>query len=319
MTRHEASLSYLILKEESSKVVPVKVLHNPELAQAVLQPLRWKILGELSSGEQCARDLARKLGQSEQVISYHVKELQKLNFIHLERTVRKRGATAKYYKVEHRALAAILGDDKGSNNEGRSQKPLTEVCKKVLDPFIGKGYLEGFIVIGSPDPHGIFRARARCGHGAADIAFFLGSLLPLSRDAIVKLDTEILHSELAKNLILIGGPKVNTVSMTINEWLPITYELTTRNMMISKISGRTYEEDQEGAVQMIANPLNPEAKVLIVAGNSYLGTKAAIIAFMKYTEDVASGNVYNRNLVARVVRGVDMNGDGVMDDIHFLE
>jgi hypothetical protein len=43
------------------------------------------------------------------------------------------------------------------------------------------------------------------------------------------------------------------------------------------------------------------------------------MAFVRFTEDIASGNVFNREVVARVVSGVDANQDGVIDDVEFLE
>ena len=70
---------------------------------------------------------------------------------------------------------------------------------------------------------------------------------------------------------------------------------------------------------MIRNPMNPDSKLIVLAGNGTLGTQAAIMAFVRYTEDIASGNVFNREVVARVVSGVDANQDGVIDDVEFLE
>jgi hypothetical protein len=90
-------------------------------------------------------------------------------------------------------------------------------------------------------------------------------------------------------------------------------------VIMSTISERTYAEPQDGAVQMIRNPMNPDSKVIVLAGNETAGTQAAIMAFVKYTEDIASGNVFNREVVARVVSGVDANQDGLIDDVEFLE
>lgn len=313
-------MSYLVLKErQNATVVPVKIFEDPQQAQAILQPMRWKLLGELVDSERSARELAKKLGTSEQVACYHLKELEKPGFIRLARTEKRRGATAKYYRAEHKALAVVSNMRVNNPSSGRAEVALMDVCSKVLGPFTSSGQFNGFIVIGSPDAHGIFRARARCGHRVGDLALFLGSLLPITRELVVRLDTEVAQGELVRNLILVGGPRVNTVSMMINEWLPITYELTGQNMMMSTISGRSYAGEEEGAVQMIANPSNQNSRILIIAGNTYLGTRAAMLAFIKYTEDIASGNVFNRNIVARVVTGVDQNSDGLIDDVEFLE
>jgi hypothetical protein len=107
--------------------------------------------------------------------------------------------------------------------------------------------------------------------------------------------------------------------MGLNEFLPITYELTGRNMMISRISGRSYGAEDEGAVQLIVNPNNQSAKAFVIAGNSYLGTRAAVLAFIKYTDEIAKGNMENRGVVGRVVTGIDVDSDGLVDDVQFLE
>jgi hypothetical protein len=90
-------------------------------------------------------------------------------------------------------------------------------------------------------------------------------------------------------------------------------------MMISRITGKTYSGEDEGAIQMIANPMNQESRVLVVAGNTYLGTRAAVLAFIRYTNQIASGNSTNRSIVASVVTGLDVNSDGLVDDVEFLE
>jgi DNA-binding transcriptional ArsR family regulator len=313
-------MSYLVLKDrQTSQVMPVRVFPDPKLAQSVLQPTRWRILSELGLAERCAKDLSKSMGTSEQVICYHLRELEKSGFIKLERTARKRGAIAKYYRAEEKAIAVIPNIASLRDPRNSPQQPLSEAAKKLLDPFISQGRLNGHIVLGSPDAHGIFRSRARCGDRATDLALFMGSLLPLSRESIVRLDTEISQEELMRNLILVGGPRVNTVTMTVNEHLPINYELTGHNMMISRISGKSYSGEDEGAIQMVVNPMNQNSRVLVVAGNTYLGTRSAVLAFVKYTDQIAGGNSMNRNIVASVVSGLDVNSDGLVDDVEFLE
>jgi DNA-binding transcriptional ArsR family regulator len=281
--------------------------------------MRWKILGELTGGEKCAKDLSKSLGTSEQVICYHLRELERSSLVRLERTERKRGATAKYYKAEQKAIAVVPRFGNPIKSAQSQPELLTESSSKLLDPFISQGRLSGHIVLGSPDTHGIFRSRARCGDRATDLALFIGSLLPLTRESVVRLDTEISQQELLANLILVGGPRVNTVTMMVNEWLPITYELTGHNMMMSRTSGKSYSGEDEGAVQIIPNPMNQESRVIVIAGNSYLGTRAAVLAFIKYTDEVAKGNSQNKNVLARVVAGLDVNSDGLVDDVEFLE
>jgi DNA-binding transcriptional ArsR family regulator len=312
-------MSYLVLKDRrGGQPIPVKVFEDPGPAQALLQPMRWKILQELATVDQCARELSKKLNASQQVVCYHLKELEKAGFIRLQRRERRRGAVAKYYRAEHAAIAVIASKLEKSD-PGVEETALSEASTRLLAPFVVNGVFNGHVVVGSPDQHGIFRERDLGGYHASYLAFFLGSLLPLARTNVVKLDTELNQQQILGNLILVGSPRVNTIAMMMNEFLPITYELTGTDVLMSTISERTYAEPQDGAVQMIRNPMNPDSRVIVLAGNETAGTQAAIMAFVKYTEDIASGNVFNREVVARVVSGVDANQDGVIDDVEFLE
>jgi len=253
-------------------------------------------------------------------VCYHIRELERTGFVTLERTERKRGATAKYYKAEQKAIAIIPKLSSAVKDmQGQPQQPLSEPSSKLLDPFISLGYFHGHIVLGSPDTHGVFRSRARCGDRATDLALFLGSLLPITRESVVRLDTELSQKEAQNNLIIVGGPRVNTITMAVNEWLPITYELTGHNMMISRLSGRSYGGEEEGAVQLIPNPNNKDSKVIVIAGNTYLGTRTAVLAFIKYTDQIARGNTVNREVIARVATGLDVDSDGLVDDVQFIE
>jgi DNA-binding transcriptional ArsR family regulator len=314
-------MSYLLLKERrTNRLLPTRILSDPKVAQLLLQPTRWKILSELANGEKCAKDLAQSFDTSEQVICYHLRELENAGLVSLERTVRKRGAVAKYYRAEEKAIAIVppVGTALKTTREF-AEESLSESSSKMLEPFISQGHFNGHIVLGSPDAHGIFSSRARCGDRATDLALFIGSLLPVTRESVVRLDTELSQQESRRNLIVVGGPKVNTVTMTVNEWLPITYELTGHNMMISRLSGRSYTGEEEGAVQLIANPNDQASKVIVIAGNSYVGTRAAVLAFIKYTDQIAKGNTMNKAVTARVITGVDVNSDGLVDDVQFLE
>lgn len=313
-------MAYLLLKERKSRqMLPTRIISDPRVAVAILQPMRWRILGELSKGEKCAKDLAKAFGASEQIICYHLRELEKAHLVTLERTVKRRGATAKFYRADSRAIAVLPHESQTGKSAVVAIDSIAEFSSKLFGPFIANGHFNGHIVLGSPDPHGIYRSRARCGDSATDLALFIGSLLPVTRESVVRLDTEVSQSELSENLISLGGPRVNTVTYSMNEHLPISYELTSQSMMISKLSGKSYSGEDEGAIQLIVNPNNPASRVLVIAGNTYLGTRAAVLAVIKYTSEIAKGNSVNQNFLARVVSGLDVNSDGLVDDVQFLE
>lgn len=313
-------MSFLVLKEHhSSELVPVRILSDPKTAQAILQPMRWRIISELITSEKCAKDLSRALGASEQVICYHLRQLEKAGLVRMEKTEKKRGATAKFYRAKRVAVAVVPKSGRTHASQEGPLSVLSESSARLLEPFISDGRFNGRIVLGSPDIHGIFRTGARCGDRAADLALFLGSLLPLTRASVVRLDTEISQSELLQNLFLVGNPRVNTVTMMLNEWLPATYELTGHDMIMSRVTGKSYTADYEGAIQVIDNPMNRNSRVVVLAGNSYAGTRAALLAFIKYTDEIARGNSFNTGVLARIVTGLDVDSDGLIDDVEFLE
>ena len=311
-------MSYLIVKDEKTKrTLPVKVFKDPEAARLLLQSARWKILSELALKPRCARELAKKFGLTDQVVGYHIQRLREAGLIRMVKSVSKRGAVAKYYKAEISSLA-VIPDIKLNESESISLE-FVEKYRRVLDPFLSNAGFNASIIVGSPDVHGEFKARARDGYQAVDLAMFLGSLLPVTRARAVKLDTELKESELAGNLIAIGGPRANTLTFRVNEKLPIAFQLSVPSAIISKISGTIYNEEDQGLVEIVENPFNPETRLLLLAGNTSIGTRAAIIGFIRYIEEIASGNSFNSELVARVVRGIDLDSDGLVDDVEFLE
>jgi len=313
-------MSYLVFKSrEQAQVLPVRVYSDPRSIKAIVQRMRWKILLELSQNALCARDLAKKFNTSEQVMCYHVRKLERARLIRLERTEKRRGAVARYYVSNVKAVSLIPDTVRRSARRLETELVSFERLGMILDPFLSDGGANLTIVVGSPTEHGEHRARARDGHHAANLTLFLGSLLPVTRRLVVRLDTEMNEHRTEENLIVVGGPRVNTVAARLNNQLPIRFSLTGTSSMISTISGKTYNGDEEGLICLIDNPFNAKSKVLILAGNTHLGTAASVIGFVKYTERVAEGNSSAKEKIAKVVKGVDLDSDGLIDDVEFLE
>jgi DNA-binding transcriptional ArsR family regulator len=281
--------------------------------------MRWKILQELAQNALCARDLARRFNTSEQVVSHHMRRLERSRLIRLERTERRRGAVARYYTSNVRAISLVPDHSRKGARSLEAEAPSLERCSAVLDPFTSERGRNLTIVVGSPIEHGEHRARARDGHYAANLALFLGSLLPFTRQFVVRLDTEMNEQTTQQNLIVVGGPRVNTVAARLNSQLPIRFGLDGTSNIVSTISGKTYNGDEEGLISLIDNPLNDKSKVLVLAGNTHLGTAASVTGFVRHTENVAEGNSSAKNKIARVVKGLDLDSDGLIDDVEFLE
>jgi DNA-binding MarR family transcriptional regulator len=306
-----------IIKKTAEKyeVIPTKIFEKPEKLRQALQPLRWKILTELMSKPQYPKAIANKFKVNEQKIYYHIRKLEELGLIKVERTEEKRGAIANYYTADIAALAIAP--------QYQMQLPLTlptllnEKTDKLLRPFVTSEGLNAHIVVGCPDVHGEFKQKARCGHNAVDVALFFGSISPLSRKLVVKLDTEINDKLLRSNLILIGGPRVNMITLRVNENLPIKFE--ENHSILSTISGKSYNGEEEGVIEIISNPFDNKSKVMVLAGITGLGTRSAVVGLIKHLEEVSKGNSLDAKIQAKVVSGLDLDADGIIDDVEFLE
>ncbi len=57
----------------------------------------------------------------------------------------------------------------------------------------------------------------------------------------------------------------------------------------------------------------------MIAGKRYVGTKSAIVSFLKKFSEIKKGNIYDRNYSGKVVMGLDVDSDGNIDDVEMLE
>ena len=87
----------------------------------------------------------------------------------------------------------------------------------------------------------------------------------------------------------------------------------------SALTNETYPQDECGIIIKTKNPLNREKSILVVAGKRFSGTRAAIIAFLKHFKKITHGNIHNNSIKASVVEGVDLDSDGIVDDVEFRE
>ncbi len=299
--------------------LPVKIL-SPEQLKVALSPLAWKTL-QLLSGEPCyPKQIAKKLRVHEQKIYYHIRNLEKKGLIEKVKEETVKGAIAKYYSLTEPAFALIL-------------KPLTESPKifsvktehrKFLEPFVDGGKLNAVIVMGSPEPHGSLKVRAKDGPAATNIGLFLGSFLTYTPNVSIKLDTEIRDDDLKNNLIIIGGPGVNSLTAEINRRLPVRFETTKKSSdfyssIYSSITDKDYTEENIGLIVKSKNPFDKTKDVLVIAGRRTSGTKAATLAFLQNFDEICKGNKKDKKLFAKVVEGLDKNNDGDIDSVEFLE
>ncbi|MFC2175043.1 S-layer protein [archaeon] len=285
----------MVLLSKKSGGMQARLVSQQEL-KLLLEPTRWKILRLLAEGPDYASSVARRLGLNEQLVHYHFNQLKKSGVISVVRTEERRGALTRFFGVKDNAFAVLL-------REKWAEAPVPDIVKG----FYKNGEFDAKIVVGSPDPHGPFQARARDGFYAADLALYLGSLSSSAKPS-VRLDTEVRDDELKGNVILVGGPIVNLITARINESLPVHIVSGERHSVYSKKTGKHYYENS-GMVLRTENPWG-KGELLVVAGKSIAGTKAAILSIVQSAELLTGINV---------VKGVDLDGDGVVDSAEILE
>jgi DNA-binding transcriptional ArsR family regulator len=317
----------LLLREdkETQKVKEIAILKDPQKLKLMLNTLSWKILTLLSEKEMYPLEIARNLDVHEQKVYYHIRKLSKTGAITVAKEEEKKGATARYYKTVSQAFGIELP------NEYRTIKKLSllsiaEQIQKFFKEFSkGDGTFDGKIVVGSPTPHGPFKTSARDGHYASHLTFFLGQFVKMPEDFAIKLDVDVkAEKEEKNNLILVGGPGTNLLAQEVNEHLPIKFNMQASEDgflfggLVSKRTGRVYTADVVGVVAKIVNPWDKNKRVIVLAGNKAVGTKACVLALTNYWQKTLK-RYSGEETFAKVIQGFDLDGDGKVDSIEVLE
>ncbi|MFH1364034.1 MAG: ArsR family transcriptional regulator, partial [Candidatus Aenigmatarchaeota archaeon] len=279
--------------------------------------LTLKIVNEIARNPSCAMDIARKLKQNEQKIYYHLRKLEQGGIIKLIGTEERYGMTAKIYTTVSPVISTKLYED-GHRIERKSRVNNNEM-DDFLSPFIEKGKLNADIVFGAPYPHGEHEAMARDTFHFTDFALFLGRFIKTLNIYNYKLDVHMRKDDLKNNLILIGGPKINTIVNKINNDLPIYFDKDDNWSIKSTITGNSYHEEENGMIIRMKNPFNKNKQILIMAGIRSVGLRAAILAVINNLDEILKGNVQDSSVIAKVVMGIDKAGDGRIDTAKILE
>ncbi|UCD03039.1 MAG: hypothetical protein JSV63_00155 [Candidatus Aenigmatarchaeota archaeon] len=305
---------YFLLKSNKKKeIAPALIFKNPRLLKVLTSELGWKIFTMLAEPD-CPMDLAKRLGIHEQKVYYYIKKLKENGLINELGTEQRHGALAKFYQSAKESF--VLASDNVSFSRLSIKSPEDS---RLLHPFIKNGKLNATIVVGSPDPHGPWKARASDACCAIDFALFLGAFTQGERLPNYRLDTEVRDKTLQGNMILIGGPTVNMITMKYDRDFPIYIDSDHEKNIVSTLSKKIYTADDIGLVSIIDNPKHPESKLLLLAGKRFAGTRAAVLAVVKRLGEFLEGNKFDRNVKSRVVKGYDMDGDGIIDTAEFLE
>ena len=303
--------------EKEQKAYRTFVIKNPGLLSILSNDLALRIIKELGKSPVCPMDLARKLNVHEQKIYYHIRNLEKLGLIKVIRREERVGAIAKIYSPVSSTVSFKLFEGKCIKER---KTRATEL--EFLKPFIQDGKFNSLIIVGSPDPHGKYKAPASDGYCAIDLGMFLGQFLKDPSFPYYKLDTQVRDEDLKKNIILVGGPKTNMIAEEINKRLPIYFDYSEELLewnIVSTLSKNVYREPQIGLIVRIPSPFNEGKEILIFSGKGFKGTRASVLAFIKHLKKVVKGNSADPTKIANVVRGIDVDSDGMIDDVEFLE
>ena len=317
----------LLLEDDgrTQKAKEISMLQDAQKLKMILGKLSWKILTMLSKKEMYPLEVARKLGVHEQKVYYHIRKLAKAGAITVAREEKKKGATAKYYKT----VSSAFGIEFPQGYKTIQNLSLEGMDEKIQDFFKeftnSNGVLEGKIVVGSPTPHGPFKTSARDGHYAAHLTLFLGQFAKMPTDFAIKLDVDVKAEKEEKNhLILVGGPGTNLLTQEINESLPVRFNMQSSDQgfllggLSSKKSSRVYTADVAGLVAKIVNPWDKTKRILVLAGNKAVGTKACVLALTNFWKKTLQ-KYHGEDTFAAVIQGFDLDGDGKVDSIEVME
>jgi DNA-binding PadR family transcriptional regulator len=316
----------LLLHEEGKiqKVKEIAIVKDPEKLKMILNKLSWRILVMLSEKEMYPLELARKLGIHEQKVYYHIRKLAKAGAITIAKEEEKKGAIAKYYKPTSPAFGIELPQE----YKTIKLQPLSidEQVHKFFKEFLTENdVFNGSIVVGSPVPHGPFKTSARDGHYASRLTFFLGQFAKMPEEFAIKLDVDVkAEKEEKNNLILVGGPGTNVLTQEVNGDLPIKFNMQPSEQgfllggMISKKTSQVYSTDTAGLIAKIVNPQDKAKRIIVLAGNKAVGTKACVLALTDFWKKTLK-NYHGEDAFATVIQGFDLDSDGKVDSIEVLE
>ncbi len=309
----------LIEENNGSKTVYDSLVVHPKKLNIFNSDLSLKIVSELVKKPGCAMDLARRLGEHEQKIYYHLRKMEKVGIIRITEVEKRYGMNANIYSMVSPVIAAKLYEDGHSLASGKKAGPLasTEMLE-FLHPFVKDGKLDARIIVGDPNEHGRFDAKSKEGTYVNDLGIFLGSFVNNFSFPYFTPDTEIRESDLGKNLILIGNVRTNVIIDRIKDHLPI--EFGDKGHYFRSLKTKTTHKDpRTGYIIKMKNPMNPKSHVLVIGGIRTRGARAAVIALTQNLKRLFDKNDANNGELVRIIKGLDKEGRGVIDSFEIKE
>jgi hypothetical protein len=88
--------------------------------------------------------------------------------------------------------------------------------------------------------------------------------------------------------------------------------------MVSQKTSRVYTADTAGLIAKIPNPWDETKRIIVMAGNKAVGTKASVLALTDFWEKTLQ-SYRGEETFGVVIQGFDLDGDGKVDSIEVLE
>jgi len=304
-----------LLIDAENRGKEIGIFEDPARFKRVVNEQSWRVLKLLSDEPLYPAEIAKRLRLHEQRVYYHIRNLKQAGLISVVKEEEISGAIAKYYAPTVPAFGFEISK---ASVPVPTRKLMNEKVRAFFTPHIRDSQLDATIVVGSPDPHGPFKATGRDGHHAIQLGLFLGQYVELPERFIPKLDVDVKAEKYeANNLILIGGPGTNILTAEINKQLPLRFN--EKNYWAGIIGLKNiYTSDTCGLIAKIPNPYDSEKSIIALAGLRSVGTKATVIAITQFTDTVFKSYGGQEEWV-RVVQGFDLDGDGKVDSVEILE
>ena len=235
---------------------------------------------------------------TDQAIYYQLRKLKDLGFVssntEKELDNHDRLITSQKYKLRSLKFTInLLDKDKSKRKIEPDLTLVDETISNFLSNFNENGQFNGYIIIGSGSTDAPF---------LGPLSYLLGKYFDFPNLNFVYYDKKILDDPddirikffLSRNIILLGGPNVNTIfhsnvppefdeHKTLNDILPVKFLQAPNSGITIQHQSRTIlsKDKQIGVIQLIDNPWNPSNKILTIGGARRIGTEAAIIEFMR--------------------------------------
>jgi DNA-binding transcriptional ArsR family regulator len=274
-----------------------------------------RILGLLAAKPSYPAEIARALRTHHQTVYYQIKRLEKSGLVTRLRSEVIRGGEATLFALSSDGYAVEFAT-RGEQLPAFPASTRSKAFGRFFREFIGDGQLDGWLVVGSPVPHGAGGAQARDGHYAVQLGFALGQFVRLPERFPVKLDVDIKSERLeGSNLIVVGGPRTNIMAEELNPHLPIGFKEGIWGPIVDSRGGE-YASELDCVLVKQRNPWNEQKTVVVAAGLTGAGTKAAIVGLCNFADTLFQK--YRSGDFACVLRGQDRDGDGKVDSVELL-